>query len=726
MEQIVISPVLTELRFSPNGERIFSPVSFPDEGEPFLRLVSCVFTPCPVYRTEDEDASVSTVMTANGEVTNKTGGALRFIRMTRKAVLEFQYSGRPLLTGLGQHERGVDSYTGNAEYLYPHNMKIPVPFLLSSDGWAVWIRADCAMRYEPFPSGFRFLLEAVDGFSVFVFGPDSCANILRSFIRMNGAPRLLPRWVFGYLQSKERYHSSAELLDTVRQFRSLSLPLDCIVLDWLSWEDGCWGDKKPDPARFPDVQSLTDGLHRSGVRLMVSVWPNMTKGNDRDEFAEKGMFLPGTQIYDAFSEDARDLYWKQCRRYWMDGGADALWCDSCEPVTDPDWCGNEQRPEEERCRLLTSASSVCMDPACMNAYGSVHTAGISARWLKTYPDKRPVILSRSGGPDSAANGVILWSGDICARWDVLRAQVAEGIRASESGLVYWTLDIGAFFVGRNDPWFWRGDYPSGVDDPGYRELYVRWFQYGAMLPVFRSHGTDTPREPWRFGDESSVPFRCLKEALSLRYRLLPYIYATAWQCHRDCMPMVRSMLTAFGGTNDALCRNCYMFGDVLLVRPVTAPLAEGGSRTDVMLPEGRLWYDLFSGQVYGGGQRITVDTPLDRFPLFAASGSVLPLADPVLCTDELTAPADRLEIFAGCDGSFTLYADRGDGNGYEHGEYCLIPVTWNDSEKRLTVHASEGGLSCSFPLKVVLRLPDGSVDERNIRYIPEGVSVRFD
>ncbi|MDO5434806.1 MAG: glycoside hydrolase family 31 protein [Clostridia bacterium] len=726
MERITVSPVLTELRFGAEEDQLQSPIIFSAGSTPFLRLESSVFTPCPVFRTDDGETAAETVMTANGEVTVKAGGTLRPVRMTRRAELTFSYSGHPLLTGLGQHEYGIEDYAARTEYLYPHNMKIPVPFLLASDGWGVWIRADCAMRYEPFASGFRFVLEAADKFSIFVFGPDTCAGILKTFIRMNGAPRMLPRWVFGYLQSKERYHSSEELLDTVHRFRELSLPLDCIVLDWLSWEEGCWGDKKPDPVRFPDIRALTDELHSAGVRLMVSVWPNMTKGHDCDEFASRGMFLPGTQIYDAFSEDARDLYWKQCRRYWMDGGTDALWCDSSEPIIDPDWCGNELRPEDERCRLLTSASSVCMDPARMNAYGSVHTSGISARWLNDYPDKRPVILSRSGGPDSAASGVILWSGDICARWDVLRAQVAEGIRAAESGLVYWTLDIGAFFVGRNDQWFWRGDYPQGADDPGYRELYVRWFQYGAMLPVFRSHGTDTPREPWRFGDESSLAFRSLKETLALRYRLLPYIYSTAWQCRQDCLPMVRSMLIACGSTNAARCRGSYMFGDALLVHPVTAPLSEGGNKTDVELPEGCLWYDLFSRQIYKGGRRVAIDTPLDRFPLFAAAGSILPLADPVLCTDELSAPADRLEIFAGRDGSFTLYADKGNGNGYMRGEYCLIPITWNDDEKLLRMDASEGGMRCVFPLKIVLHLPDGTIEEQSARYVPEGMTVRFD
>ena len=172
-------------------------------------------------------------------------------------------------------------------------------------------------------------------------------------------------------------------------------------------------------------------------------------------------------------------------------------------------------------RLITEASALRMDPETMNTYASAHLRGLYDHWRQDYPGKRPLILSRSGGLDSGALGTILWSGDVAARWDVLRRQVTESIRTASSGICWWTLDIGAFFVGKKGPWFCCGDYPDGVKDPAYRELYLRWFQFGAMLPVFRSHGTDTPREPWQFGEEDSPEYTCIRETIALRYRLLP-------------------------------------------------------------------------------------------------------------------------------------------------------------------------------------------------------------
>lgn len=335
-------------------------------------------------------------------------------------------------------------------------MKISDPFLLSSGGWGLLIENGCAMRFRGEGNVFTFQLDAAEEISYAVIRAENCAEVLKKLTALIGKPTLLPKWAFGYIQSKERYKSSAELIETAAEFRRRGLGLDCIVLDWCSWRDGCWGDKTPDPERFPDVRKLTDTLHGMNVRLMVSIWPNTAKGQDCDEFLAADAFLPGSRIYDAFSAEARELYWKQCKRHWMAGGTDALWCDSCEPITDPDWCGEEKRDEDERMRLLTEASGVRMDPERMNDYGAVHVRGIYEHWRKDFPEKRPVILSRSGGFDSGTLGTILWSGDVAARWDVLRKQVTEAIRTAISGIFWWTFDIGGFFVDRKEPWFWRG------------------------------------------------------------------------------------------------------------------------------------------------------------------------------------------------------------------------------------------------------------------------------
>ena len=724
MIRIEPDPGITRIRLTPADCDPFVPLPFRDNTGTYLTQTGCVFTPRPVFRLRGENGG-EVKQTANGEVVSFDAGESRRIRDSFSVTLRFSFPGSPILTGLGAHEDGVFDYARKSELLYEHNMKIPVPFLLSSSGWGLLIESGCAMKYHGNGSSFSFELDAARDVSYLVIRGNDCADVLRKLSCLAGKPAMLPKWAFGYIQSKERYHSSEELLSVSREFRRRQLGLDCIVLDWMSWQEGCWGDKTPDPSRFPDVRALTEELHRMHVHLMVSVWPNMAKGRDCNEFAAAGLFLPASRIYDAFSPDARELYWRQCRRSWMDGGTDALWCDSCEPITDPDWYGEKKREPETRYRLITEASSLRMDPESMNDYASAHLRGLREHWLRDLPQKRPVFLSRSGGPDAGSLGAILWSGDISARWDVLAKQVTEAVRVACSGIPWWTMDIGGFFVEQQKPWFWRGSFPEGVCDPGYRELYVRWFQFGAMLPVFRSHGTDTPREPWAFGNESSEEYACLREVLSLRYRLLPYLYSAAAQSCRTGLPMIRAMLTSFGDDPQVLAlSDQYMLGDALLIKPVTRSLINGGELTAVTLPEGG-WYDLFTEKYYAGGQIRILETPLSRFPLLVRAGSVLPLSAGACSTAELRSPADELLIFSGADGECVLYDDAGDGMKYLQEEFIRVSLRWNEKCRSLSFSTSEGSLTVDAVFQVRLLHPDGRTETQQVRYTGKALTLFF-
>ncbi|MBQ6326577.1 MAG: glycoside hydrolase [Clostridia bacterium] len=720
MKRMEIAPGVTRIELVPEEAGSFEPICFLDAGREYLRQTAFEAAVRPVYRLSAADAEGAVKQTANGEVVIFDDGERVLLRRSHSATVRFVCGAGEILTGLGQHEDGVFDYANGEERLYQHNMKISIPFLLSSTGWGLLIEADCAMRFRGKGGSFAFEMNAVKSFSYVVFRGRDCAEVLKKLAALVGKPALLPKWAFGYVQSKERYKTADELIEVVRRFRKLGLGLDCIVLDWMSWRDGCWGDKTPDPERFPDVHALTESLHDLNARMMVSVWPNCAKGDDCDEFLASGAFLPGSRIYDAFSDAAREMYWQQCRRHWMDGGADALWCDSCEPITDPDWCGSDKRDADERMRLITEASELRMDPERANDYGAVHLRGLSERWRRDLPDKRPVLLARSGGIDASSLGGILWSGDVAARWEVLGRQVTEGIKAAASGICWWTLDIGGFFVGQRKQWFWRGDYPDGVEDPGYRELYVRWFQFGALLPVFRAHGTDTPREPWRFGN--GAEYRCLKDTIALRYRLLPYIYATAARSCREGMPMIRAMMIAFPKETALFpLSDQYMLGDALLVKPVTRALADGGDVTEIALPQGD-WYDLSTLECHAGGRRLEMPTPLDRFPLFARAGSILPLAEGARCAADLPKPARTLWVFGGMDGRFDWYDDDGDGDAGR----LLIPVSYEDAGATLTLDRCTGVLAAPITLTVRLIRPDGGALEKALRYdgAPARISFR--
>lgn len=713
---------IIRIRFGKDENGLPEPVTFEDEKGVFLRQVSMTCTPRPVFRLVQDEEEGEVKQTANGEVVVFDDGPREQLRISRSVVLRFACPDGHILAGLGQHEDGIFDCSRAEERLYQHNMKIAIPFLLCSAGWGLLIEAGCAMRFSGEKGGFSFTLDAAGEICYTVIRGADCAEVLRLLSLVSGKPAMLPKWAFGYVQSRERYHSAEELTDTAREFRKRGLGLDCIVQDWFTWKEGCWGDKTPDPERFPDIRALTDELHGMHVRLMVSVWPNTAKGRDCDEFERAGMFLPGSRIYDAFSPAAREQYWRQCRRYWMDGGTDALWCDSCEPITDPDWCGDTKRGEDERMRLLTEASALRMDPERMNDYGAEHLRGLREHWLRDFPGKRPVLLSRSGGIDASALGAVLWSGDVAARWEVLRDQVTEGIRIACSGICWWTLDIGAFFVGKGQQWFWCGDYPDGVKDPAYRELYIRWFQFGAMLPMFRSHGTDTPREPWQFGDEDSPEYRCIRDIIALRYRLLPYFYSTAAQCCREGLPMIRAMMVAFPEeTGLHPLHDQYMLGDLLLVKPVTRPLAEGGGETETVLPQGG-WYDLFTQTYYAGGGSVTVQTPPERFPILVRAGGILPVAEGAQCADDLPVPAREILVFTGADGACELYDDVGDG--FEDG--FRIPLCWDDTEQTFTAETVRGKLPDAFEMNVCLIRQDGTRASGMLHYTGKEKRLVFD
>lgn len=263
------------------------------------------------------------------------------------------------------------------------------------------------------------------------------------------------------------------------------LPLDCIVLDWRSWTGELWGQKTLDPERFPDPDAnMMEQLHALKSKLMVSIWPIMNSGGDNHrEMDENGYLLGNQATYDAFQEGARQLYWQQANAGLFSHGIDAWLCDWFEA----DWKGAVKPEPEQRMLINTGEAKSYLDPEYINAYSLLHSKGIYEGQRSTTDSKRVVNLTRSAYAGQHRYGTITWSGDIAANWDTLKKQIADGLNICVTGSPYWTFDIGAFFV-QNKPelWFWNGDFDKGVDDLGYRELYVRWFQLGAFLPMFRS------------------------------------------------------------------------------------------------------------------------------------------------------------------------------------------------------------------------------------------------
>jgi alpha-D-xyloside xylohydrolase len=652
-------------------------------------------------RIFDPNVAIKTESTVDGIKARVEGARVVVDRQAFQTKLEFLFADGEAIYGLGQHEEGILNYRGKCQYLYQQNMKVAMPVIVSTRGWGILFDTASLCAFHDDEHGSYFWSDVADEMNFyFIVGPEF-DQIVAGLRQLTGKPTMLPRWAFGYVQSKERYRTQKELIDTVREFRRRRIPIDCIVQDWLTWTGKWWGDKNPDPERYPDPTALVNELHAMNARLMVSIWPIM-RGEcpNQVEMRERHFLLGNDATYNAFDPAARDLYWEQANRGWFRHGIDAWWCDCTEPF-EADWKGSIKPEPWKRVQINTGESNTYLDPAQINAYSIVHSQGIYEHQRKTDSSKRVVNLTRSGFPGQQRYGAITWSGDTAATWQVFRRQIADGLNFCVTGNPRWTIDIGAFFVGRKEQWFWRGDYPRGCDDEGYRELYVRWLQFGTFLPMFRSHGTDTPREPWRFGEPGQPAYEAILKFIRLRYRLLPYIYSlAAAETLRD-YTMLRML--AFDFRHDPKVydiRDQFMFGPALMICPVTHAMYFGPDSTKlpddvpktraVYLPAGSDWFDFWTARRHAGGQTIVADAPLDILPIFVRAGSIVPMGPEVQHSAEGLGEPLHLRIYAGADVDFMFYEDANDGDGYEDEEYMTTCLSWTDTTGVLAIGPRTG------------------------------------
>lgn len=676
----------------------------------FLRESGKDLTKIPVvrYTTGDEEPVIERVKTVDGERNFIKNLKAVTDRTAYRAKLRFSFANDEAIFGLGQGEEGIYNYRHQNQYLYQHNMRIPMPFFLSSKGYGIFADCSSLMTFQDDANGSYLFLDTVSQLDYYFIAGSDADEIISGYRSLTGRATMLPKWAFGYVQSKERYVTAQELVDVVKHYRDLQVPLDCIVQDWNTWCEDHWGEKRVDPSRYSNLKSCIDQIHDMNVHTMISVWPNMNSGTvDHTEFLEKGLLLNDLCTYDAFSEEAREIYWKQAEAELFSSGFDSWWCDSTEPFSGPDWNGAVKREPWERFVLVGNEHKHFLDPEFANIYSLMHAKGMYENQKKACLEKRMLNLTRSGYASSQKYGAVLWSGDLAATWDVMRKQIAEGMNMALSGYPYWTLDIGAFFTVKekwqnrgcgcnNDPepkWFWHGDYEEGVKDKGYQELYTRWFQFGSFLPMFRSHGTDTPREIWNFGKEGEPVYDTLKKYIELRYSLMPYIYSLAGDVYLNHGTMMRSLLFDFANDPAAIRQEQeYMFGPSFLVCPVTEPMYYGPESTplshpctwDCYLPAGTSWYEFATGEIFAGGQTVTVPAPLDTMPLFVRAGSIIPAASGLQYADQPLDGPMKIVLYPGQDGIFTLYEDDGDAYEFENGAYSLIPITWDQNAKVLT------------------------------------------
>lgn len=537
---------------------------------------------------------------------------------------------------------------------------------------------------------FSFGSEAGDAVDYYFIAGNDMDEVIGGYRQLTGRAPIMPRWSFGFWQSRERYKTQQELEDVAAEFRKRRIPIDNMVQDWSYWREHDWGSHDFDPERFPDPEGMVKRLHRNNFRVMISVWPKINEASSvYQRFKDKGwLYMRNiydgrkdwigkgytSTFYDPFNPEARQGFWELMNEKLYKKGFDAWWMDASEP----DIHSNININERKSVMQPAIGSSV----RYYNAYPLENARSIYEGQRQTDPNRRVFILTRSYFAGQQRYAAAAWSGDISSRWHDMSDQIAAGVNFSMSGAPYWTMDAGGFLVEK------RFHRPNTDDLEEWRELNARWYQFGAFLPVFRAHGQFPFREPFNIAPEGHPAYNSMLYYISLRYRLLPYIYSLAGKTYVDNYTMIRGLAMDFGDDERVLDINDqYLFGASLLVNPVTE---KGATSRTVYLPKGPGWYDFHGGGYHAGGQTITAAAPYERMPLFVKAGSIIPVGPPLQYTDEKPPKEITLLVYAGADASFTLYEDEGTNYDYERGQYSTISFTYDDEGRQLVISDRKG------------------------------------
>ena len=651
--------------------------------------------------------------------------------------------------GLGTIQNGKMNRRGEHKRMEQSNLEDFQNVLQSIKGWGIYWENYSPTQFDDDANGMSFTSEVGEGIDYYFMYGGSADGVIAQMRHLSGDVPMFPLWTYGFWQSKERYKTATETEGIVDQYRALQVPLDGIIQDWQYWGSNyLWNAMDFLSEDFANGPQMIQNVHAKHAHFMISIWASFGPQTQQfRELNEKGLLLPietwpqsgishiwpprmdypsGVKVYDAFSPVARDIYWKYLKTLY-DYGTDAWWMDS----TDPDFFNPRESDYEHPVFGGTWRS-------LRNAFPLETVRGIYLSQRRDYPNlpKRVFIMTRSSYAGQQHYGSNMWSGDVASSWDMLRKQVPAGLSFSLTGNPNFNTDIGGFFCNAYNT---KGP-GSAPQNPQYQELYVRWMQYGLFTPVFRSHGADAPREIWQFGKKGEPVYDAIEKMIRLRYRLIPYLYSTAWQVTSNNESYIRPLFSDFAADNRVWdMTDEMMFGRSILAAPIVNPLyteeqiikedaMTGWDRKEVRgqkeevrsvdwsqsktvtkyLPQGTDWYDFWSNQRMKGGQSVTIQATLDQVPMFVRAGSILPLGPEMQWVGEKSWDNLELRVYPGADGSFVLYEDEGDNYNYEKGIYSTITFQWNDKSKILTIGARQG----SYPGMLQQRqftivLPDG-------------------
>ncbi|MBQ9232091.1 MAG: glycoside hydrolase family 31 protein [Prevotella sp.] len=647
-----------------------------------------------------------------------------------KARQSFELEADEPVYGIGMLQNGKLSQRDENRLMIQSNQEDYTNFFQSIKGYGILWDNYSPIQLSDNPWTFESqVADCIDYY--FMFGGNA-DGVIKAMRHLTGEVPMLPLWTYGFHQSRERYTTQYELLDVIKKYREFQIPLDGIIQDWQYWDSNyTWNAMDFLSPGFADPKQMVESVHQDNAHILISIWASFGKETKAyKELAEKNLLLhfntwpmagplmwpprtdypSGVLCYDAYSKEARDIYWKYLQNL-QHIGIDGWWMDS----TDPDHI-NIKETDYDEVTTITSPSgkeSKGSWRSVRNLYPLQTVGNVYEKQRATDSTKRVFILTRSMFAGQQRYGANTWSGDINSSWDVLRKQVPLCLNMTLCANPNVNSDIGGFFAGE-----YNGKYGSGTaqENPQFGELYVRWMQFGTFCPMMRSHGTSTPREIYLFGKKGDPVYDALVKQVRQRYLLLPYIYSTSWQVTKSQDSFMRALPMDFANDKNTWDNTReFMFGRSLLVAPVLEALyteeqpissneLSGWDQPDkdrklledhtdwtlqksydVYLPSGANWFEFSTGKHYNGGQTVSASACLDEIPLYVKEGSILPLGPDVQYSNEKAWDNLEIIIYPGKNANFTLYEDEGDNYNYERGKYTEIPFIWNEKAHTLTI-----------------------------------------
>ena len=532
--------------------------------------------------------------------------------------VSFEADPEEKIYGMGQYQLEIFNLKGCHLELAHRNSQASVPFYLSSKGYGfLWHNA--AIGEVHFGSNTtEWTARATDQMDYWICAGDSPAQIEEQYAEVTGKSPMMPEYGLGFWQCKLRYYSQKEVLEVAREYKKRRIPIDVLIIDYYHWPR-C-GDWRFDEEYFPDPAAMVKELHEMGIETMVSVWPQVdVRSENYEEMKQQGllvktnygidvqMLFHGNNIFmDATNPRAREYLWKKLKRNYADLGIRAFWLDEAEP---------EFGTYDHDLYSYSGGPAIKMGNIYPREYARAVYEG-----QKKDGQEDIINLIRCAWIGSQRYGALVWSGDIMSTYEDFRKQICAGLHMGISGIPWWTTDIGGFHNGN-------------IEDPRFRQLLVRWFQFGTFCPVMRIHGsrnpheqiinkageerewTGAPNEIWSFGDDI---YPILVKFIGIREKMRDYTRELMKEAHEKGTPVIRTMFYEF--PQDSECwdiKDAYMYGPDILVAPICY---ENAVERKVYLPTGASWICAGTGKTYEGGHWVKVEAPLQTLPVFLRDG----------------------------------------------------------------------------------------------------------